>query len=207
MISNIKPPDSTIARDAEEFARSVSSDMLFNHVMRCYWFAELYAQREDVAVDKELLFISATLHDLGLTDVVRGSHRFEIEGANAARTFLLTRGVADDRAWRAWDNIALHAFDINLFRDDTSRLLQLGIRYDVRGDASACLEQSDIARIVHCYPRLGFKDGFYDLLRRDVLRKQPYPHTYHLCTCIAHEDPAVKIPDVHKVLDEAPFNE
>jgi hypothetical protein len=43
MVSDIKVPDSTLARQAEELVRSLSSDMLFNHVMRCYWFAELFA--------------------------------------------------------------------------------------------------------------------------------------------------------------------
>ncbi len=36
MIADIKVPDSAIARQAEELARSTSDDMLFNHVMRCY---------------------------------------------------------------------------------------------------------------------------------------------------------------------------
>ena len=81
MIADIKVPDSSIARQAEELARSVSNDMLFNHVMRCYWFGELFAQQEGKKVDSELMFLSAVLHDLGLTDHAPGPHRFEIEGA------------------------------------------------------------------------------------------------------------------------------
>ena len=46
MITEIKVPDSSIARQAEELARSVSNDMLFNHVMRCYWFGELLRSRK-----------------------------------------------------------------------------------------------------------------------------------------------------------------
>src|SRR5277367_5516774 len=70
MIADIKVPDSNIVRQAEELARSVSNDTLFNHVMRCYWFGELFAQQEGKKVDSELMFLSSVLHDLGLTDHV-----------------------------------------------------------------------------------------------------------------------------------------
>ncbi len=125
MIADIKVPDSSIARQAEELARSVSSDFLFNHGMRSYWFSALMAQSEGAKVDSELMFLSAVLHDLGLTDHAPGPHRFEIEGAGAARTFLVDSGVSRERAQAVWDNIALHTWDINLFRSDTSRLTEL----------------------------------------------------------------------------------
>jgi hypothetical protein len=35
--------------------------MLFNHVMRCYWFGELFAQQQNVKADSELVFLSAAL--------------------------------------------------------------------------------------------------------------------------------------------------
>ena len=101
--------------------------------MRCYWFGELFAQQEGKKIDSELMFLSAVLHDLGLTNHAPGSHRFEIEGAGAARTFLLERGVAEDRAQKVWDNVALHTWDMNQFRGDTSRLMQRGLAYDVSG--------------------------------------------------------------------------
>src|ERR1700739_3922496 len=75
MISDIKAPDSSIGRQAEELARSVSNDMLFNHVMRCYWFSELFAQKHGTKVDSELMFLSSVLHDLGLTTHAPGPHR------------------------------------------------------------------------------------------------------------------------------------
>lgn len=53
MVTDISAPDSTIAQQAEDLARSVSSDTLFNHAMRSYWFAELFAQQEGTKVDSE----------------------------------------------------------------------------------------------------------------------------------------------------------
>jgi hypothetical protein len=207
MISDIKVPDSSIARQAEDLARSVSNDMLFNHVMRCYWFSELFAQTHGTKVDSELMFLSSVLHDLGLTDHAPGPHRFEIEGAGAARKFLVEKGVSSDRAQKVWDNIALHVWDVNMFRDDTSRIMELGILHDVVGVADAGLDPADVAEVVRRYPRLHFKRDFNKLLNQELDAKQPYPHFHHICTTIAHNRAPLVTPDSSTVLNMAPFNE
>jgi hypothetical protein len=207
MIADIKAPDSSIARHSEELARTYSSDMLFNHVMRCYWFAELFAQNEGAKVDSEMIFLSAVLHDLGLTDHAPGPHRFEIEGAGAARKFLVEQGVSTDRAQKVWDNIALHTWDINYFRDDTSRLMQLGLAYDVAGVAGAQLDPADVAEVVRRYPRLKFKDGFNEMLNQEYDKKQPYQHFFHICSRIAHNRSPLTIADAPTILNMAPFDE
>lgn len=207
MIADIKIPDSSIVRQAEDLARSVSSDTLFNHVMRCYWFGELFARQEGTKVDSELMFLSAVLHDLGLTDHAQGPHRFEIEGAGAARTFLMERGVPEDRAQKVWDNIALHTWDMNPFRGDTSRLMQLGLAYDVSGATGARLDPTDVAEVLRRYPRLNFKRAFNDMLNHEVDCKKPYPHWFHICSRVAHNRSPLTIVDAPAVLDWAPFDE
>jgi hypothetical protein len=207
MITDIKVPDSTIARQATELVRSVSNDTLFNHVMRCYWFGELFAQQEGKKVDSELMFLSAVLHDLGLTDHVHGPHRFEIEGASAARAFLVQRGASEGRAQKVWDNIALHTWDMNHFRGDTSRLMQLGLAYDVAGVAGAQLDPADVTEVVRRYPRLNFKRAFNEMLNHELDCKQPYPHWFHICSRIAHNRSPLTIVDAPAVLDLAPFDE
>ena len=207
MIADIKVPDSSIVRQAEELARSVSDDMIFNHVMRCYWFGELFAQQEGNKVDSELMFLSAVLHDLGLTDHASGPHRFEIEGAGAARKFLVEQGVSKDRAQKVWDNIALHTWDMNQFRGDTSRLMQLGLAYDVSGVDGAQLDPTDVAEVVRRYPRLNFKRAFNEMLNLELDAKEPYPHWFHICSRIAHNRSPLTIVDAPVVLDWAPFDE
>jgi hypothetical protein len=208
MISDIKIPDSSIVRQAEELARDVSNDMLFNHVMRCYWFSELFAQVEGVKVDSELVFLSSVFHDLGLTEHAPGPHRFEIESASAARTFLVDRDYSGDRAQKVWDNIALHTWDINLFRDDTSRITQLGIAHDVVGIPDAAkLDPADVAELLARYPRLKFTRGFHEALQHDLDSKQPYPHAFHPCTRIAHSRAPVEILDMRTLQSGAPFAE
>ncbi|MGT2478851.1 HD domain-containing protein (plasmid) [Methylobacterium oryzae CBMB20] len=207
MIADIKVPDSAIVRQAEELARSVSDDMLFNHVMRCYWFGELFAQQEGRKIDSELMFLSAVLHDLGLTRHAPGPHRFEVEGAIAAREFLVENGVAQERAQLVWDNIALHTWDLNAFRGDTSRIMQRGLACDVSGVQDANLDPDDVAEVLRRYPRLGFKRGFNVLLNDEVDRKRPYPHWFHICSRVAHNREPLKILDAPDILEMAPFDD
>ncbi|SFN18272.1 HD domain-containing protein [Chitinophaga sp. YR627] len=209
MILDIKIPDTAIVRQAEEFARTVSSEMLFNHLMRCYYFAELLARKENSKADRELIFLSAILHDLGFTDAGRGTNRFEIEGAHAARNFLLERGISDERSWKVWHNIALHVGDINLFKDETTRLMQLGILYDLTAlPPEISLDPKDLAVVLQHYPRLGFKRGFLEFFQHELDSKQPYPHRFHMCTCIEHHrSGTLSIPVPEDFLDGAPFDE
>ena len=208
IISNMTIPDSAIVRDAQELVRSVSSEMLYNHVMRSYYFAELIAKQEGAKPDSELLFLSAAMHDLGFTNLAGGTNRFEIEGAHAARRFLLNNGQTEDYSWKVWNNIALHVWDINYFRDDTSRIMQLGIASDVGGVPSIKFEPADVSEILHFFPRLNFKKGFYELLQTELNDKQPYPHRFHLCTCIDYfQSGVLNVPSAEGRLNNAPFDE
>ena len=207
MIADIRIPDSAIVRQAEALARSASSEWLFNHVMRCYWFSELFARAEGAKVDRELMFLSSVLHDIGLTDHGRGNHRFEIDGAIAARTFLVDKGVSRERAQGVFDNIALHPWDINLFRDDTSRLTEFGIVHDVVGLPGATLDPADAAEVIRRYPRLDFKRRFNAALERDIDGKQPYPHWFHPCTRIEHNRAPIQVADMNTLMANAPFGE
>ncbi|MGP3534049.1 diguanylate cyclase [Microbacterium sp. RD1] len=207
MIADIQAPDSRLAREAEELARSVSDDMLFNHVMRCYWFSELFARQQGLQIDRELVFLSSVLHDLGLTDHARGANRFEIEGADAARTFLLQQGISDERAWHVWNDIALHVWDVNLFRDDSSKAMELGLVHDVVGVPGAELDERDVAEVLRHYPRLDFKRAFHEVLRNELESTSPYPHFFHICTYIEHAGAPLTLPAGSALIEGAPFDE
>lgn len=147
------------------------------------------------------------LHDLGLTPWAPGPHRFEVEGASEARKFLVDNGVSANRAQKVWDNIALHTWDINLFRDDTNRPMELGVLCDVLGVPDAGLDADDVVKVVRRYPRLKFKTAFNDTLNRELDAKQPYPHVFHICSTIAHNRAPLRMPDASTVLNMAPFDE
>ena len=86
VFAGIKVPDTTLVRDAMELARGLLEPFLFNHVMRSWLFGVVLSEGAEHAPDAELLAIAAVLHDLGLTDRYTGANRFEVDGANAARS-------------------------------------------------------------------------------------------------------------------------
>jgi HD superfamily phosphodiesterase len=89
-VAGIRIPDSKLAQDAENLVREHEDDMLFNHSVRTYLFAALAGQRLKLKYDEELLYTSALFHDLGLTETFKSeTERFEVDGANAAKSFLI----------------------------------------------------------------------------------------------------------------------
>ena len=69
-IAGITIPDSTIANRATELLREHGSELLYNHSLRAFLFSSLNARQNNVQHDIELLYVSAMLHDLGLTSTI-----------------------------------------------------------------------------------------------------------------------------------------
>ena len=108
VLAGIKVPDTVLVRDAIDLSRSASEPFLFNHVMRSWLFGVLLSESAERAPDAELLAVATILHDLGLTDRYTAENRFEVDGANAARSFLKGRGISTQQMQVVWDAIALH---------------------------------------------------------------------------------------------------
>ena len=53
--------------------------------------------------------IGTILHDIGLNDSVSGPNRFEVNGADAALSFIKSKGLSDRRAQLIWDTVALNS--------------------------------------------------------------------------------------------------
>lgn len=86
-------PDSELCQRATALVAELSPSFLFNHCARSFLFADAIGKHDRLQYDRELLYLSAMLHDLGLTDAYVGAdQRFELEGADRARAFLVERG-------------------------------------------------------------------------------------------------------------------
>ena len=102
-------PDSKLARDATELVRESTTDLVFGHSRRVFWYGSWHGRRQGLSFDPELLYVAAMFHDLGLNERFRGSgHRFEVDGADEARRFLRGHGVPEERIRRVWTAIARH---------------------------------------------------------------------------------------------------
>src|SRR5258706_2191389 len=66
--SDLTPPDTRMAKDAEEFARDTHTQDLLSHGYRTYYFGAMIAAYRKLKYDKEVYFSAAILHDIGLTE-------------------------------------------------------------------------------------------------------------------------------------------
>lgn len=159
-VAGITLPDSKLCTATMDYARRVSDPFLFNHVMRSYVFAEIAGQAQTARYDREVLFVSAVLHDLGLTDVVPYRERFEVEGADAAKAFLSGLGMTDRDLDTVWDAIALHtSVGIAQRKGAEIAICQLGIAVDVGVVPLDLISGPLVAAVLEAYPRLGFKQA------------------------------------------------
>jgi len=158
-IADIAIPDTALVREITEFIRDAEDDLLFDHSRRVFLFGALQGRRRGLQPDLELLYAGAMFHDLGLTQRYRTSTlRFEVDGANAAREFLLQRGVDKADADKVWLSIALHTTPgIPQFLDPEIALVTAGVETDVVGIERDDLAPEALAAVIAAHPRPDFK--------------------------------------------------
>jgi len=149
--------------------RDTETPLLFHHQAAFYYWALWQAKRRGSSFDPELLYAGAMFHDMGLTyQHSSADERFEVDGANAARDFLRSRGIAQHDIDTVWTAIALHTTPgIPQHMHPVVALVTVGVEMDV-ARVKLC-EYSDTEReaIVHAHPRSAhFKEdiiqAFYD---------------------------------------------
>lgn len=207
-LAGIKVVDTLLVRDAMELARESSAPYLFNHAMRSWLFAALIAEGAKPTPDPELLAVSAILHDLGLTDHYAGSERFEVDSANAARSFLKERRVPAHHVQLVWDAIALHTTrSIALHKEPEVVITHSGIAVDVIGAGLDSIPQDKVRAILAEFPRLAFKKQFQDSLC-GVVRQKPATSYDNLLRDIGTRYvEGYTAPTFADLLENAPFNE
>ncbi|ORY13812.1 hypothetical protein BCR34DRAFT_599584 [Clohesyomyces aquaticus] len=124
-LAGITVPDTPLITKAIAFAHSNLTPQAYNHVMRSWLTgAALIShlpQSVRSTIDLEAFAVSTILHDLGWSSnpsIISLDKCFEVDGANAAREFLLretqTEGKEEKGQWDThriqlvWDAIALH---------------------------------------------------------------------------------------------------
>ncbi|HEY4369113.1 MAG TPA: hypothetical protein VGN07_17900 [Steroidobacteraceae bacterium] len=161
LVAGVRVPDTPLVSRAIEYARENSEPYLFNHVMRSWLFAVTFAEIRNVAYDTEVLAVATLLHDMGLTTALSGPLRFEVEGANAARSLARNEGIDERRCQLIWDGIALHSTpSICLYKEAEVALCTSGIGVDWGGFGYSALPEMRIGEIIEAFPRLKMKERF-----------------------------------------------
>jgi HD superfamily phosphodiesterase len=168
-LNGISVPDSRLAHEITEMVRDTESPLLFHHSSRVYYWAALAGRRRDLRFDAELLYAGAMFHDMGLTHRYSSlTERFEVDGANAARDFLRSRGIGLQDIDTVWTAIALHTTPgIPQHMHPVVALLTAGVEMDVLGLAYDQYSDAEREAVVQAHPRTDhFKEdivqAFYD---------------------------------------------
>jgi hypothetical protein len=154
-VHDIKIPDSQLAREVTQLIRDTESELLFSHSTRVYFWAALIGKQKARLFDSELLYAASMFHDIGLTSIYQKSAlRFEVDGANAARDFLRSHGIAEGDVDKVWNAIALHTTPgIPEHMHSEIALLQAGAGMDVAGRGFENFTPAQRQAVVAAYPR------------------------------------------------------
>ena len=202
-LAGIRTPDSKLACEITELVRDTESPLLFHHSSRVYYWGALAGKHRGLKFDPELLYAGAMFHDMGLTHQHSSrAERFEVDGANVARNFLRSHGIAQQDIDTVWAAIALHTTPgIPQHMHPVVALVTAGVEMDVLGLSYGEYSDAEREAVVHAHPRSAhFKEdiiqAFYDGIRHkpettfgnvkaDVIAdKEPHFHRGNFCSII-----------------------
>lgn len=151
-------PDSSIARAAEEECRDCSTPQLVNHCLRTYVWGMLLARRDGLRPDPELLWVSALLHDIALTERHRhanGAPCFAVRGGLVAQAWAGEQGWDPQRCATLGEAISLHLnARVDPAHGPEAVLLQAGAGLDVLGLRAWQLSRETVAAVLARHPLL-----------------------------------------------------
>lgn len=171
-------PQTDVCTKALALAQDVLPEPIFNHSLRVFLLAKYVAEKENSEWLKEsrlpLLFVAAVCHDIGASDLYNGKHRFEVEGADAAKAHLLAHGSTECDSHDVWVAIAVHTSPG--IAERVSSLSRL-VRYGVKSDFSPAYRDGlglglgdYAAQIEELLPRLDIEKALGDAVVKQAVK-------------------------------------
>ncbi len=162
VIAGVEIPQTAAAAEATRAIRGSTSRLIFDHSRRVFLFGAIHAQTSGREVDPELLYLAALFHDTGLTTPYSDEvQRFEVDGADHARKFLLDRGYPTPSADIVWTAIALHTTPgIPDRLGPEIAATARGVLTDAVGVGLEDLEPAQVDEVLAAHPRGDFKTEF-----------------------------------------------
>ncbi len=159
-IAGVQIPDSRIASEATELIRDTTTPLIYHHSRRVFLFGALQSRWLRIDPDLELLYVAALFHDTGLVSPYRGTaQRFELDSADAAKSFLTRSGFSEAEADVVWTAIALHTTpEVPYKMASVIAATTVGVETDVLGMRLDCLTQDEISAVTAVHPRPNFKN-------------------------------------------------
>ena len=171
-LADVVVPDTSTARLALEVLERYSAPALVNHCRRSYLLAASLAGLEGVAVDHEVLWVAAVLHDLGLEEPF-DSHRlpFEQAGGHVGWVFAAGAGWPESRRKRVAAAIVAHMVGTDPAVDPEGHLLDLATGLDISGKRAERWPEPLLVELVTAFPRLDLAARFTACVQDQAARK------------------------------------
>jgi hypothetical protein len=156
----LQPPNTSLAKDALDFAQETHSQALLFHSWRTYYLGRLIAAQRGIDHNNEMFFTAAILHDLGLTSdnsVPLSKCCFAVQGARQAKTYLDGCGYDSAATDKISEAIALH-LNIHVSRKlhgAEAFMLARGATCDLFGFGRRRIKQDNLNDLFGRFPRGG----------------------------------------------------
>jgi HD domain len=162
IIAGVEIPETAAVIEATRHVQQSITPLIYHHSRRVFLFGQIHARRLGVTPDPELLYLAAMFHDTGLVAPFSDAEqRFEVDGADHGRKFLLEQGFSAAAADTVWTAIALHTTPgIPDRMGPEIAATYLGVLTDVIGFGLDELDTDQVADIVAVHPRGDFKNEF-----------------------------------------------
>jgi hypothetical protein len=208
IVAGVHVAESPLVTAVIGFAQQASEPYLFNHAMRSWLFAEAVGREKGLVYDAEVVAAGTILHDIGLTTGVSGANRFEVNGANAAVSFVRGRGLSDRQIQLVWDLVALNSTpSLALHKEPEVAVGTMGIGLDYGGFGLQALPAGVLERILGAFPRLKMKDRFAATCCRLVVARPETTYDNFLRDFGERFVPGYKTASTVDMLMDAPFGE
>lgn len=171
-IADLTPYETAATRAAREVAAHYSSPALFNHCERSYLWSAALGELSGLAFDRELLYVAAMVHDLGLVPAFDNVLApFEDAGGDVGWVFAAGAGWPAERRTRVKEIVIRHMWDaVDPAFDPEGHLLCEGTGLDISGRNVDTWPADLRAEVLEQHPRLGlpaeFLAAFEDQARR-----------------------------------------
>ena len=167
-LHDFRPPDSALAADAEA-ACLEQSPAVAGHSHRTWIFGSALAALDGQALDPELFYLGALLHDYGIEHPVYGED-FTLRSAERALACAAGAGVESAQADLVADAITVHTTPGITAQSDGALgyYTQAGATADLAGVRLWQLPEPLVAGAIEMHPRHGVKKGIQQLIRDEA---------------------------------------
>ncbi|POH59606.1 cyanamide hydratase [Cryobacterium zongtaii] len=165
-------PPSRVSALALEVARQYLTPALLNHSIRSYAWAVDHADRNRIAFDAELLYVSALLHDLGLVPEFDSENvAFEKAGGHVAWAFAAGADWTIERRNELYKIIVSHMTDDEVEPGSESELLRVATSLDISGRNAHHWNPETVNDVLGKVPRLDLGAQFIRCFEAQSRRK------------------------------------